>query len=118
MPTVCAEDQSLDWFESLRRCLHWNERVRQKGLNESPPVAALEEALYGPSERDRSSHDGRTPSVLVNSASSDKSSPPRPYVSEALPDGVLPTDLMSASIISSSTQSATNDRRGGEDDNE
>ncbi|KAJ3167033.1 hypothetical protein HK101_011816 [Irineochytrium annulatum] len=30
MPTVCSNDQSTDWFESLRRCLHWNERVAQK----------------------------------------------------------------------------------------
>ncbi|KAI8925616.1 ATP-NAD kinase-like domain-containing protein, partial [Entophlyctis helioformis] len=30
MPSVCMEDQSSDWFESLRRCLHWNERARQK----------------------------------------------------------------------------------------
>ncbi|KAJ3216608.1 hypothetical protein HDU67_009215 [Dinochytrium kinnereticum] len=30
VPTVCDVDQSSDWFESLRRCLHWNERTRQK----------------------------------------------------------------------------------------
>ena len=33
VPTVCMQDQSEDWFESLRRCLHWNERARQKGLH-------------------------------------------------------------------------------------
>eukprot|EP00842_Homolaphlyctis_polyrhiza_P001479 jgi/Hompol1/2331/HPOL_002966-RA len=32
VPTVCMEDQSSDWFESLRRCLHWNERTRQRPL--------------------------------------------------------------------------------------
>ncbi|KAI8813261.1 ATP-NAD kinase-like domain-containing protein, partial [Cladochytrium replicatum] len=30
LPTLCQEDQSSDWFESLRRCLHWNERARQR----------------------------------------------------------------------------------------
>ncbi|KND00933.1 uncharacterized protein SPPG_04034 [Spizellomyces punctatus DAOM BR117] len=30
MPTVCEVDQGTDWSESLRRCLHWNERTRQK----------------------------------------------------------------------------------------
>nr|KAJ3414657.1 hypothetical protein HK105_001705 [Polyrhizophydium stewartii] len=35
MPSVCMEDQSSDWFESLRRCLHWNERTRQRPLDAS-----------------------------------------------------------------------------------
>ncbi|KAJ3112957.1 hypothetical protein HDU96_003958 [Phlyctochytrium bullatum] len=39
MPTVCDVDQSTDWFESLRRCLHWNERARQK------PFGAASSAL-------------------------------------------------------------------------
>ncbi|KAI8825003.1 ATP-NAD kinase-like domain-containing protein [Fimicolochytrium jonesii] len=29
MPTICDADQGVDWFESLKRCLHWNERTRQ-----------------------------------------------------------------------------------------
>ncbi|KAI9137239.1 ATP-NAD kinase-like domain-containing protein [Paraphysoderma sedebokerense] len=29
-PTVCLGDQSSDWFNSLIRCLKWNERQRQK----------------------------------------------------------------------------------------
>lgn len=38
VPTVCAEDQGIinllgsDWFESLKKSLHWNQRTRQKGL--------------------------------------------------------------------------------------
>ncbi|KAI8832891.1 ATP-NAD kinase-like domain-containing protein [Chytridium lagenaria] len=36
MPTVCDVDQNTDWFESLRRCLHWNERARQKPFTSSP----------------------------------------------------------------------------------
>lgn len=95
MPTVCAEDQSLDWFESLRRCLHWNERTRQKGLNESPSVGMLEEALYGTE---------RLPVMTVNgmSVSSDKSSPPRSYPADPPLDIPL-SDIMSASLTSSST---------------
>lgn len=30
VPTVCMRGQGTDWFESLRRCLHWNERRPQK----------------------------------------------------------------------------------------
>ncbi|KAI8616080.1 ATP-NAD kinase-like domain-containing protein [Chytriomyces sp. MP71] len=30
VPTVCQQDQSKDWIESLRRCLHWNVRTKQK----------------------------------------------------------------------------------------
>ncbi|RUS14470.1 ATP-NAD kinase-like domain-containing protein [Endogone sp. FLAS-F59071] len=29
-PTICAQTQSKDWFNSLTRCLKWNERQRQK----------------------------------------------------------------------------------------
>ncbi|KAJ3076278.1 hypothetical protein HDU98_004577 [Podochytrium sp. JEL0797] len=32
VPTVCRQDQSRDWIESLRRCLHWNVRTKQKGF--------------------------------------------------------------------------------------
>ncbi|KAJ3117144.1 hypothetical protein HDU96_007807 [Phlyctochytrium bullatum] len=32
VPTVSREDQSRDWIESLRRCLHWNVRARQKAF--------------------------------------------------------------------------------------
>ncbi|KAI9173012.1 hypothetical protein H9P43_007143 [Blastocladiella emersonii ATCC 22665] len=31
-PTICHHDQSSDWFHSLARCLHWNERQRQKSF--------------------------------------------------------------------------------------
>lgn len=32
MPTVNKSDQTDDWFESLVRCLNWNERLEQKGF--------------------------------------------------------------------------------------
>ncbi|TIA79867.1 hypothetical protein E3P98_03037 [Wallemia ichthyophaga] len=31
-PTICADKQSSDWFSSLSRTLHWNERARQKSF--------------------------------------------------------------------------------------
>lgn len=31
-PTVCADNQSTDWFESISRTLKWNERQRQKSF--------------------------------------------------------------------------------------
>ncbi|KAI9287722.1 ATP-NAD kinase-like domain-containing protein [Umbelopsis sp. AD052] len=32
LPTICKKSQSDDWFNSLSRCLHWNERQRQKSF--------------------------------------------------------------------------------------
>ncbi|ORX48086.1 ATP-NAD kinase [Piromyces finnis] len=32
MPTICLNGQSNDWYNSLRRCLKWNDRVRQKAF--------------------------------------------------------------------------------------
>lgn len=31
-PTVCADNQSIDWFHSISRTLKWNERERQKSF--------------------------------------------------------------------------------------
>ncbi|CAG8437361.1 10106_t:CDS:2 [Acaulospora colombiana] len=31
-PTVCRDSQSQDWFNSISRCLRWNERERQKSF--------------------------------------------------------------------------------------
>ena len=30
VPTFCKQDQTSDWFNSLIRCLKWNERQIQK----------------------------------------------------------------------------------------
>ncbi|CAG8743389.1 10821_t:CDS:2, partial [Gigaspora rosea] len=40
-PTVCLESQSKDWFNSISRCLRWNEREKQKSF-----VVVEEEAEY------------------------------------------------------------------------
>ncbi|KAB0794065.1 hypothetical protein PPYR_13685 [Photinus pyralis] len=34
VPSICAQDQISDWFESLADCLHWNVRKRQKPTDE------------------------------------------------------------------------------------
>ncbi|KAI9326924.1 ATP-NAD kinase-like domain-containing protein [Zopfochytrium polystomum] len=41
LPTVCDDDQSADWFKSLKNNLHWNERTRQKGFAGGPPTSPL-----------------------------------------------------------------------------
>ncbi|CAG8748381.1 17535_t:CDS:2, partial [Dentiscutata erythropus] len=54
-PTVCLESQSKDWFNSISRCLRWNEREKQKSF-----VVVEEEAdEYTDSEYD----DGSTNST-------------------------------------------------------
>lgn len=42
--TVCLEDELVDWFSGLKRCLNWNVRITQKAWNStgseiSPPEA-------------------------------------------------------------------------------
>lgn len=39
IPSICAQDQITDWFESLAECLHWNMRKRQKQLDEYSDLA-------------------------------------------------------------------------------
>ncbi|XP_045475805.1 NAD kinase-like isoform X6 [Harmonia axyridis] len=34
VPSICAQDQISDWFDSLAECLHWNVRKKQKHLDE------------------------------------------------------------------------------------
>lgn len=34
VPSICAQDQISDWFDSLAECLHWNVRKRQKHFEE------------------------------------------------------------------------------------
>lgn len=34
MPSICAQDQISDWFDSLAECLHWNVRKSQKALDD------------------------------------------------------------------------------------
>lgn len=34
VPSICAEDQISDWFDSLAECLHWNVRRKQRQFDE------------------------------------------------------------------------------------
>ena len=34
VPSISAQDQIQDWFDSLADCLHWNVRKRQKTFEE------------------------------------------------------------------------------------
>lgn len=34
VPSICAQDQISDWFDSLAECLHWNVRKGQKSLDD------------------------------------------------------------------------------------
>jgi NAD+ kinase len=34
VPSICAEDQISDWFDSLAECLHWNVRKKQRQFDE------------------------------------------------------------------------------------
>ncbi|KAF8070298.1 hypothetical protein FPV67DRAFT_1486864 [Lyophyllum atratum] len=47
-PTVCADNQSTDWFHSISRTLKWNERERQKSF-----VVVEEEGPAKPKKRSK-----------------------------------------------------------------
>ncbi|XP_023220271.1 NAD kinase-like isoform X3 [Centruroides sculpturatus] len=34
VPSICAQDQISDWFDSLAECLHWNVRKKQRQFDE------------------------------------------------------------------------------------
>lgn len=40
VPSICAQDQISDWFDSLAECLHWNVRKPQKSLDELSDLTA------------------------------------------------------------------------------
>ncbi|XP_055319129.1 NAD kinase-like isoform X2 [Sitodiplosis mosellana] len=40
VPSICAQDQISDWFDSLAECLHWNVRKSQKSLDELSDLTA------------------------------------------------------------------------------
>ncbi|EDW71415.1 NAD kinase isoform X1 [Drosophila virilis] len=40
VPSICAQDQISDWFDSLAEGLHWNVRKRQKCLDELSDLTA------------------------------------------------------------------------------
>ena len=48
MKTVSSSHMSLDWFQSLSRCLHWNERTRQSNfsIQEEACLDRLRTQLY------------------------------------------------------------------------
>ncbi|VEN45483.1 unnamed protein product [Callosobruchus maculatus] len=41
VPSICAQDQISDWFDSLATCLHWNVRKRQRNLDDDSQINSL-----------------------------------------------------------------------------
>ncbi|KAL7751686.1 hypothetical protein RI367_002685 [Sorochytrium milnesiophthora] len=56
-PTICLTDQSSDWFNSLIRCLRWNERQRQQPFTHDNAFGSAE----AESASDDEVCDGQTP---------------------------------------------------------
>ncbi|KAJ6558565.1 ATP-NAD kinase-like domain-containing protein [Mycena vulgaris] len=55
-PTVCADNQSTDWFQAISRTLKWNERERQKSF-----VVVEEDGPAKPKERRTKHAEHRAP---------------------------------------------------------
>ena len=73
-PTVCADNQSTDWFNSISRTLKWNERERQKSF------VVVEE---GPKE-----HKARRQSKLSQSVVPESERPQPPSSPEAVEESI------------------------------
>lgn len=57
VPSICAQDQISDWFDSLGECLHWNVRKKQKHMDElSDKTHSSSDTLE---ELDTNNHDER-----------------------------------------------------------
>jgi len=56
-PTVCANNQSTDWFSAISRTLNWNQRERQKSF------VMVEESAGKKSPRRRSTTPGKTVAI-------------------------------------------------------
>lgn len=63
-PTVCAENQSKDWFSSISRTLKWNERQRQKSF------VVVEEGAE--SEKDKSDKKHRNQTTFAKHSRADQ----------------------------------------------
>lgn len=70
-PTICADNQSTDWFNSISRTLKWNERERQKSF------VVVEE---GPAKHKSKQHSKLSQSIALNDTS--KKTPVSPTVVE------------------------------------
>ncbi|KAI5477188.1 NAD+ kinase [Pseudohyphozyma bogoriensis] len=64
-PTVCADTQSTDWFNSIARTLKWNERQRQKSF------VILEEGKQKPRDRE-ASQDEKAKALLHDQSAAEK----------------------------------------------
>ncbi|XP_072944758.1 NAD kinase-like isoform X2 [Epargyreus clarus] len=57
VPSICAQDQISDWFDSLGECLHWNVRKKQKQIDELSDVTHSSSDTL--EELDNNHHDER-----------------------------------------------------------
>ncbi|KAJ3250978.1 hypothetical protein HK103_003026 [Boothiomyces macroporosus] len=52
VPTVCQDSSSGDWFEGLKRALHWNQRTRQRGTENAQFGSNLKLEAFGDEPED------------------------------------------------------------------
>jgi NAD+ kinase len=45
VPSICAQDQISDWFDSLAECLHWNVRKKQRHFDELSDLTRSTESI-------------------------------------------------------------------------
>ena len=56
LPAVCREDQHVDWFNSVKDKLNWNERLVQGGLDSRSAVSERLEGGGDPLRRSKASN--------------------------------------------------------------
>ena len=71
VPSICAEDQISDWFDSLAECLHWNVRKKQRQFDD---FSDFDFRPNGVLESPMESQTSMSISSLTSSSSSQRSS--------------------------------------------
>lgn len=92
VPSICAEDQIADWFASLDECLRWNDRKRQKSLDDAP-----NEDYYVQSPKDTSFLDDRLAPGVGGGGVLPAGPPNPPFIPEEEPQMLTTPELMQSS---------------------
>ncbi|CAK5281381.1 unnamed protein product [Mycena citricolor] len=105
-PTVCAENQSTDWFHAISRTLKWNERERQKSF-----VVVEEDA---PSKKKRSDKPTK-PSEVVPEEEEEEEDDDEPEEEDKFDiDDSSPEAAAASTVKSGSGQTAQEEALGRE----
>ncbi|KIM23806.1 hypothetical protein M408DRAFT_27629 [Serendipita vermifera MAFF 305830] len=122
-PTVCADKQSTDWFQSISRTLKWNERERQKSFvmveeegtskprsakRVSTPPTILEAGQAAPDEEEENDDDEEDENGDEEEEKYDIDDSANPSVNNSRPSSATPSTHASGANTPARVNSAGN----------